>query len=255
MTPNQPLLEFNRHAVRPIECLSSGWEQIKSQYWLIVGITVVGILIGSMGPLGILMGPMMCGIYLVLFRNMRRESIDFGMLFKGFDYFMDSLIATLIHVVPAIIVIVPFYLLFFVGAIVISPSHPGRGEEPNPGAVLGFFGFFILLMLVMMILMIIVGVLFAFAYALIVDRRLSGIEAVKLSVKAGLANFWGLLGLMLLNTLLSMVGVLACYVGAFLVMPIGIAAMANAYRSVFGLATGAARGPAYASPPPPPSFN
>jgi hypothetical protein len=250
MTSNQPLPEFKRNAVRPFECLSSGWEQIEGQYWLIVGVSVVGILIGSMGPMGILMGPMMCGIYLILFRNMRREPIDFGMLFKGFEFFMDSLIATLIHLVPAVILLVPCYLLFFVGAVVIAPDHPG--EEPHAGAVLGFFGFFVLLMAVIMILMIIVGVLFTFAYALIVDRRLSGVEAVKLSVKAGLANFWGLLGLLLLNAAMSMAGVLLCYVGAFLVMPIGFAALANAYRNVFGLAS--AREPFY-SPPPPPSFN
>ena len=51
------------------------------------------------------------------------------------------------------------------------------------------------------------------------DRRLSGLNAVKLSVRAGLANFWRLLGMMLLTGLLTFVGVLLCYVGAFLVMP------------------------------------
>ncbi|HUS09425.1 MAG TPA: hypothetical protein VMZ30_03080, partial [Pyrinomonadaceae bacterium] len=55
---------FNRNAVQPIECIKSGWDLIKSQYWLFVGMTVVGVIIGSVVPLGILMGPMMCGIYL-----------------------------------------------------------------------------------------------------------------------------------------------------------------------------------------------
>ena len=58
----------NENAVQPVECIKAGWELIKSQYWLFVGMTVVGIIIGSVVPLGILMGPMMCGIYLALFK-------------------------------------------------------------------------------------------------------------------------------------------------------------------------------------------
>ena len=73
---------------------------------------------------------------------------------------------------------------------------------------------------------------------------------MKLSMKAAFANFWGLLGLMLLSGLMSFVGVLFCYVGAFLVMPIGFGAIAVAYEQVFGLSEGT--GPNL--PPPPPSF-
>src|SRR5258706_16052133 len=64
MPNNDPA--FNRGVVRPIECLTSGFEMIKGQYWLVLGITVVGMLVGALVPMGVLMGPMMCGIYLVL---------------------------------------------------------------------------------------------------------------------------------------------------------------------------------------------
>jgi uncharacterized membrane protein len=74
---------------------------------------------------------------------------------------------------------------------------------------------------------------------------------VKLSIKAGMANFWQLLGMLLLNGLLSLVGVLFCYVGAFLVLPIGFAAIATAYEQVFGLEEG---GLQPNLPPPPPTF-
>ena len=52
-----------------------------------------------------------------------------------------------------------------------------------------------------MVLIIIISVLFTFTYPLIVDRRLSGLDAVKLSAKAALANFWNLLGLLFLTKL------------------------------------------------------
>ena len=79
---------------------------------------------------------------------------------------------------------------------------------------------------------------------------MSGVDAVKLSAKAALANFWSLLGLLLLNGVMGFAGLLLCYVGLFLVLPISFAAIAVAYEQVFGL--GEVQGPVL--PPPPPSF-
>src|SRR4051812_15369261 len=102
MTQNLPT--FNRNVVQPMECLKAGWALVKEQYWLFVGIMAVGILIAGVVPMGILMGPMMCGIYLVLLQHMRGRPIEFGMLFKGFDYFVESLIATLLQFVPVLLI-------------------------------------------------------------------------------------------------------------------------------------------------------
>jgi hypothetical protein len=240
-------IEFKRNAVLPVECIKAGWELIKGQYWLFVGMTVVGLIVGSVVPLGILMGPMMCGIYLTLFKIRRGQPIEFGLLFKGFDYFGDAVVATLLHMIPMIVIIVPTYILFYVGMFAIIGTSGNSG--PDPGAMLGFFGVFGIIVLIIMVAMIVLSVVFTFAYPLIVDRRLSGLNAVKLSIRAGMANFFGLLGMLLLTGLLTFVGVLFCYVGAFLVMPISFAAIAMAYEQVFGLGEVAPN-----LPPPPPSF-
>lgn len=240
-------IEFRRNAVEPVECIKGGWNLIKSQYWLFVGITLVGVIIGSVVPLGILMGPMMCGIYLALFQTRRGHPIEFGILFKGFDYFGDSVVAALLHLIPIVVILVPTYVFFYIGMFAMMAQ---QGGEPSPGLLIGFFGFFAVFWLVMMVLLIVVSVVFTFAYALIVDRRLSGLDAVKLSIRAGLANFWRLLGLLLLTGLMSFVGLLFCYVGAVFVLPISFAAIATAYEQVFGL--GGAVEPQL--PPPPPVF-
>ena len=239
-------INFNRNAVQPIECIKGGWELIRSQYWLFVGMTVVGVIIGSVVPMGILMGPMMCGIYLALFQTRRRQPIEFGLLFKGFDYFGDSVIATLIHMIPIVVIVVPAYLLFYVGMFGVMAASNG---EPDPGAMLGLLGVFAIFWFLVMIAIIVLSVIFTFAYPLIVDRRLSGLNAVKLSIRAGFANFWRLLGMLILTGLMTFVGVLFCYVGAFLVMPISFAAIATAYEQVFGLGEVQPN-----LPPPPPSF-
>jgi hypothetical protein len=246
MTPEIP---FRRNVVEPIECIKGGWEMIKPQYWLFVGMTVVAVLIGSAVPI-ILIGPMMCGLNLAFFKTRRGEPVEFGTLFKGFDYFGQSLIAALLHALPIIVIVVPAYILFYV-SMIVSIAAQGNSSEPNPAPFLGVMAVFGLFWVVVMIVIIVVSIGFIFAYPLIVDRKLKAIDAIKLSFRAGLANFWRLLGMMLLTGLMTTVGVLACYVGAFLVMPLSYAAIAKAYEQVFGLSEG---GEFSNMPPPPPVF-
>lgn len=243
------LTPFKRGAVQPMVCLKSGWALIKDQYWLFVGMSAVAILLGSVVPFGILMGPMMCGIYLSLFQLRRGRPVEFGNLFKGFDYFGESIIATLFHMIPIVVILVPFYIIFYVGLFLVMPRG-SQGNEPYPASLLGFFAVMMVFAIVMMALMIIISIIFTFAYPLIVDRRLSGIEAVKLSARAALGNFWPLLGLLLLNGVIAFAGVLLCYVGVLLALPVTFAAIGMAYEQVFDL--GEMQSPL---PPPPPVFS
>src|SRR5262245_30645561 len=98
---------FRSGAVRPVECLSAGWRLIRDEYWLFLGVSLVGVLIAGAVPFGILAGPMMCGIYYCLLRRARGHRVKFEMLFRGFDHFAQSLIATLLMMVPLLLVLVP----------------------------------------------------------------------------------------------------------------------------------------------------
>lgn len=240
-------IPFRRNAVEPIECIKRGWDLVKPNYWLMFGISAVGLLIGSFVPLGILLGPMMCGIYLALFSLRRNRPIEFGTLFKGFDYFGDAVVATLLHMVPVFVIFIPSYIIFY--AVMILFMARSGGGEPDPNEFISLIIFFAIFWLIVMIILLVLSVVFTFAYPLIVDRRLSGMNAVKLSIKAAFANFWRLLGLVLLNGLLTFVGILFCYVGALFVLPITFGALANAYEQVFGLGEEISN-----VPPPPPTF-
>lgn len=245
-----PEITFRRNAVEPVQCIKGGWETIKNQYWLFVGMTLVAILIGSAVPLGILLGPMMCGLYMALFKTRRGEPIEFGTLFKGFDFFGQSVVAALLHTIPIIAIVVPAYLLFYV-SMFVSMAAAGSGDEPNPAAFMGVMLMFGLFWIAVMLVILFITIGFTFAYPLIVDRKMQGFDAVKLSFKAAFANFWRLLGMVLLTSLLSIAGLLVCYVGMLFVMPIGYAAIAKAYEQVFGLSDGME---VSNLPPPPPVF-
>lgn len=249
MIPDQTFPQFKRHAVQPVECLKQGWALIKDQYWLFVGMSVVGVLIGNTVPLGILAGPMMCGVYLALLKRWAGEPIEFGTLFKGFDFFKAGAIAGILHAVPVIIFIVPLYVLYIF--MIVFAQAGSRHGDPDPAAAMGFLAVFGIYLPIMLILLTILSIGFAFAFPLIVDRGLSGVNAVKHSFRAGMANFWSLFGLLFLNGLLSLAGALVCGVGVYFVLPVTFAALAVAYTQVFGVA----RRAVVNTPPPPPSFN
>lgn len=223
-------VEFRRVPIRPVDCLRQAVDLLREQYWLFVGICAVGILIGSAVPLGILMGPMMCGIYLCYFTRLRGERVTFELLFKGFDYFLESLIATLILVGAMVVIVVPLYLLFFVGFFALVASAGQGGEEE---VLIGFFGLFGLLYLLILVLALLVGTFFAFVYPLIVDRGLRAVPALKTSFRAVMANLGGMLGLVFLSSVISLLAACCCYLPVFFVLPITFGATTLAYRKVF----------------------
>ena len=239
MNPNP--VEFRSGVIAPVECLKEGWQLIKDQYWLFLGITLVAMLVGGAVPV-VLIGPMMVGLYMCLFAKMRGEPVEFGMLFKGFDYFVQGLVAAAIQTLPVILIMAVGQVIFVAFTMIIMPRERGEAMPPV------FFVGLAIFVLFAMIVSLVIHSLFLFAYPLIVDRKLSGLDAIKLSYRAALQNLGGIIGLMLLMGGLGILGVLACYVGVFFVMPISFAAYAVAYRRVFP-ETGSLGRPA---PPPPP---
>jgi uncharacterized membrane protein len=127
-----------------------------------------------------------------------------------------------------------------------------REDHPSPEAMqrffFSFFGVEMVFFVTIMAVSILIEIFFMLAYPLVADRRMSGLDAMRLSFRAGKANFGGMLGLMLLNALFGFVGLLCCVVGLYFYLPIAFASQAVAYRRIFP-----DLGSPLRSPPPPPS--
>ena len=226
---SQNIPDFRSGVIKSVDCLKEGYALIKDQYWLFLGITVVGLLIGGAVPI-VLIGPMMCGIHMCLLQKMHGQQVKFETLFKGFDYFTQSLITSLIQFIPIFFMIIAFYILFLAMFFGLAATQQGGGD---PGVAIGMFFVIFVGFLILMFVTALIQSFFTFSYPLIVDKKLSGMDAVKGSVNAVKANFAGVFGLVLINFALSIVGLFFCYVGAFLVMPITMASYTVAYRKVF----------------------
>lgn len=208
---------------------SQGRELIKGQYWLFFGITVVGILLGSLAPLGILMGPMTCGIFLCFRKKVLGEEVKFEFLFKGFDYFLESFLATLIWLGLMLAAFVPLviFFIFNIGGLVYA------FQQETLGIQVISVGFLAVLILLSLLLFSFAAVPFQFAYMLIVEHKLKSWDAVKTAFKACWANFFKMTGLGFTVILLSIAGMCCCYIGVLFLQPIIFGAYFAAYKDVF----------------------
>ena len=211
-------------AVRPVARLYEAKELLRNQYLLFVLIGFVALLISSTVPI-VLVGPMMCGLF-YCFIQKEQGQVSFEMLFKGFDFFVEGLVATLIMTAVVIVVEIPFGILWLV--MMLGGIAANDGEFPPillallPVFYLGLFA-----------LILVIQIPFAFVFPLMVDRRLKALEAIRLSWRGAKANFMGILGMYLLHMLLGMAAACLCYVPLFLLLPLCFGSTFLVYREIF----------------------
>ena len=238
-------MEFTVGQIKPVECFQEGWDLIKDRYWLFLGITLVGMLIAGLIPLGFGIGAMFCGIYYCLLQKINRQPVGFEMLFKGFDFFLPGLIVTLILIIPNIISAIILVASTITMLFSLTDSHGGLNET----AIFALYGTVFTEGVIVALILSCLHALIMFAFPLIVEHRLSGVEAFKLSAKAVWKNLPGVIGLIICEFVIGIIGYLALFVGVYFTLPIMFAGVFVAYRKVFPAA------PNYNSPPAPPQFN
>lgn len=217
-------IEFKTGVIRPIEVFKEAWAMIKNDYWMVLAVVFVGIVVAGAVPL-VLVGPMMCGIYLVMLQKMEGKPVDFAQLFKGLDFFLQSLILTVIIMVPFFILLIVFYVPIIAMTL--------AGQRMNDSEVTAFLIGVLAVEFVFVLLMVCVHTLLLFAYPLMADKKLKATDAIKLSIRAAWKNLGGVAGMMGVACIVSFIGVLMLCVGIYLVMPLIMAATTVAYRKIF----------------------
>lgn len=78
-----------------------------------------------------------------------------------------------------------------------------------------------------------INVPFVFAFQLIADRKLSGMEAIKQSWAGAKLNFGGIVWYILVNYVLLLLAAMACYIPAILLMPVSFGGMFLLYSDIY----------------------
>ena len=216
--------DFQIGAIKPVEIYKEAWAIMKERYWLVFGIVIVGMLIGGAVPI-ILIGPMMCGMFLCLFDLIDGRELKFEKLFKGFDYIWKSLLVSVLIFVPIFIVLFTIYIPMIAMAI--------AGPKMSESELIPFLIGTVIFEIVIVVVMVCFHTLIMFAYPLIVERGLTGVQAMMVSAKAVWNNLAGMAGLFGVGFVVAIVGYLMLCVGLYLVLPLIMMAQAVAFRKIF----------------------
>jgi hypothetical protein len=208
-------------------CISRGWELVKKNFWPIVGITaLVIVIIGAINQIvGLFTSPIVNAMI-----TERRVSPG-GILI----------------ILLTTIVSCPIYTIFMAGLFKYYLKLI-RGESAGIGdAFSGFgpsIGQLVLLSLVMNILTIIgyalclvpgiyLAVAWFFSIPLVIDKQMEFWPAMELSRKMVTKHWFLIFAFLLVYGLLSVAGLIACCIGIFVTLPIGLGALMYAYETIF----------------------
>jgi hypothetical protein len=227
---SRPPDAIGKVGVKPVQLYRRAYQMLGDQYWLFVGITLVGMLVANAVPFGILFGPMLVGIFICFLQREAGCRVEFAALFKGFDQFMESLIAWLIIFVVSTVVIL--FTLLICGVLIVLSLFAAQGAND---ATAGFAVTLVAVVVypIIFLVSILIYLPFFFVFQLIADHQVTGVDAVKASIQAARRNFWGTAWYLIATSLLSIVAAMLCFVPAILFLPLSLGGGFLLYREVF----------------------
>jgi uncharacterized membrane protein len=224
-------------------CVGRGWDLLKNNFGLLFvaaliynliegGIALLGI-IPIIGPLFslanlLVVGPLMGGLFYIFLQTIRNQPANVGDVFIGFRKSFAQLF--LGYLVPALLAGVCLIPAGIVAAICILPVIASHTQANPSAGVLVIIGATVLICLLVVCFLTINWV---FALPLIMDKQMDFWTAMKTSWKMVRKHWWQVFGLFVLMGLLNIAGLLACCVGIFFTMPIGLGAWMFAYETIF----------------------
>lgn len=220
--------EFTTGQIRPIECVKEAFAMIKPDYWLLFAISFLGAMIGGVS-MYILIGAMICGIFISYLRVIDGGRASIDDLWLGFKYLGKSAFVTILFVVPIVVYIFALFFTMYMPLIVAAVG----GKRVSEREILAGLGFALVIDLIIALIMVSLHTLLLFSFPLIVDRGLSSMDSVKVSARAVWGNLGGVTGLIAVNFGLIIVGYAAFCIGLYLVIPVLTATSLVAYRKVF----------------------
>jgi len=181
-------------------CFSRGWDLVKNHFWLTVGATflihLIAVAVGSIPLVGLALTYIFIGgLDWMFLKLIRGQNAEVGDAFAGFNLAFGPL--ALFSLVAQ--------LLVFLGIILCI----------LPGIYLSICWMF-------------------FTPLIILDKRLDFWQAMELSRKVVTRHWWQVFGFALVCLLVMICGMLLCFIGVFIAMPIVKAATVYAYEDIFG---------------------
>jgi uncharacterized membrane protein len=182
-------------------------------------------------------GPLTGRLFILILNLIRTETASIGDLFEGFKSFGGLFLMVLVQTLIVLLVILPGVALM-IGGFVMEVDF-GELEGQNEEALLKVLGagllhpLTILGFLSMILLSIISYTLIFFPLPLLADRKLGFSEAFGLGFQVSKRNFFPILKLIIIGSLVMAVSLIPCGLGLIFAGPWFCAVMAQAYEQMF----------------------
>jgi uncharacterized membrane protein len=181
------------------EWIQGGFDLYKENLGLLLLANLLAAVIG-LATCYVLLGPMMAGVILLTMRLHEKTppKPEVGMIFKGFDFFLPSLLV----------------IVSVVGGALALVWLPLLGQ------------------LLAALYVIAASTFLLFAMVLIVDKKMDFQKASQTSIEIVKQNFWMFLAFAVVLGIISWVGFLLCIVGVVLTIPLYCCTLVVAYREI-----------------------
>lgn len=186
------------------EWFEKGFNLYKENLGTLVLASLIALVISAV-TIGILAGPMLAGIILITLSlfDKTEPKPEVGNVFKGFDYFLNSLLFVVVWGAAVLV------------ASLILALIPCIGQ------------------LASLCVVYVVQAFLMFGLFLIVDKRMEFWPASMESFNIVKTNFWPFLGLSVVASIIGSIGAIACGIGMAVTAPIQVCILTVAYRDVF----------------------
>ena len=221
-------------ALGVIDAMRMGWRLLMSDFWMLwllalvlfavmLGVGLVSCCLLCLAPLVAFFvhPPLEAGLFKALKGRIDGAAVNFNDLFAAFpECYWQAVLAGL----PAMAIDGAMQMVQLPVRIAAQFAEPLSRELHYPAEVLipvllGVVGVALLLIVALVIFQL----FFAFSLLAIWDRKESGVEAIKISMRLVKGHFWSVLGLSLLfvpiGIAAAIVGALACLVGLLITLP------------------------------------
>jgi hypothetical protein len=171
------------------------WDLLKSDFWPIIGVSALVLIIMSVAGAVYLHGPLLGGLFAYYLKRIRGQSAELADAFSGFTgkflpLFLGGLVSSLLSSIGLLFCLVPGIYL---------------------------------------------AVAWLFLYPIVMDRNIGFWEAMEVSRKVLTKHWWGMFLLLLVSLVFNMGGALLCGIGTFVTIPLGMLAVAYVYEDLFGV--------------------
>jgi len=199
--------------------IGQAWEIVSGE---IGAFFAAGVMLWVLGAFSLLIcfPAMHAGLYAMALKRFRGEAISGSTIFEGFQHFLQTLFLYLLMALLAL----PAGVVALVAMVIISlVTESSLGMQA--GGIVFWLGFSVGLALPLAVAF--------YAVPLMVDREMSAMEAVAASWAVTKEQFASYLGMALALSLLAMSGVVLCWFGLIITVPLLPAAQVAAYHYQF----------------------